>query len=292
MRRPRTSFANPIHDTGETPGLVEKLKAESDACLAESRFPAAIATNRRLLAILDGMDDPRTQAVAEIALGTALVACGKPREAIPSFSRARALLCAHGLPGDFALAYFNLGMDFACMNKLSLAKAAFRRSATLYRELGQRKDLRQCQVLLAHTLSLLGELEAARGMLAEVNQDLDLLDAFDRMALHRTEAAVDLGQGRYAEAEEAFGRCYRSGCELDDPRIKADSLYNLAMLKRRLEDRWAMRAFLVEAQACIAGLGCWEAESRIQGLLQASQANPKPASLKRLTESQPLRRCS
>jgi len=291
MHRPRTKFANPVPDTGKGPGLVEKLRAESDAHLAEARFPDAIATSRMLLATLDGLDDPMAKAAAEIVLGTALMACGKLRDAVPSFSRARTLLRASGVPGDLALAYFNLGLDLGRMKRLSLAKAAFRRSARLYRELEQQTNLRQCQVLLAYTMSLLGELEAAREMLTEANQGLDLLDAFDRMTLHQTEAAVHLGQGRFELAEEAFARRYLAGCELGDRKIMADSLYSMALLKQRLEDAWATRAFLTEAKACIAGLGYWEAESRIQSLLLASRGR-RPDSPKRLAEPHPFRRCS
>jgi hypothetical protein len=177
------------------------------------------------------------------------------------------------------------------MKRLSLAKMAFRRSARLYRELEQKRNLRQCQVLLAHTLVLLGALEEARETLAEAAQGLDLLDAFDRMTFHQTEAAVHLGQGRFELAEEAFARRYLVGCEMGDRKIMADSLYGMALLKRRLEDAWATQAFLTEAKACIAGMGYWEAESRIQSLLLESRGR-RPDSLKRLAETQPFRRCS
>lgn len=291
MRRPRTTFANPVPDNSKGPGLVEKLQSESDGHLAEARFPDAIATSRRLLAVLEVLDDPRAKAAAEIVLGTALMACGKPREAVPSFSRARTLLRACGLPGDMALAYFNIGMDFGRMKRLSLAKSAFLHSAKLYREMEQQRNLRQCQVFLAHTLLLLGALEEAREALAEAAQGLDLLDAFDRMTFHQTEAAVHLGQGRLELAEIAFARRYLAGSNLGDRKIMADSLYSMALLQQRLGDSWAAQSFLTEAKECIAGLGYWEAESRIQSLLLASRGR-KSDSLKRLAEPQPFRRCS
>jgi hypothetical protein len=112
------------------------------------------------------------------------------------------------------------------------------------------------------------------------------------MTFHQTDAAVHLGQGRFELAEQAYARRYRTGCELGDSRIMADSLYSMAQLKQRFADGWAAQALLAEAHACIAGLGYWEAESKIQSLLQESRPIRRPVSLKRLVEAQPFRRCS
>jgi len=196
------------------------------------------------------------------------MACGQAREAKPWFRRAQALLRAHGLPEDFALAYFNLGLDFGWMKKLALGKAAFRRSTALYRQLGRKEELRQGQVLLGYTMVLLGELDAALPILMEAGRDLELLAPFDRVLLHLAEAELHLGQGRFAMAEEALARRFRVGSELEDPKVMADSLYRMAYLKNRLRDDWAVRTFLTEAQACIAGLGYPEAEARIMTFMQ------------------------
>jgi len=55
---------------------------------------------------------------------------------------------------------------------------------------------------------------------------------------------------------------------------------------------FAGRNRLSMAQAGIAGMEPWEAETRIRSLFQESQASRRPASLKRLAEAQPFRRCS
>ena len=51
---------------------------------------------------------------------------------------------------------------------------------------------------------------------------------------------------------------------------------------------FAGRNRLSLAQAGIAGMEPWEAETRIRSLFQESQASRRPASLKRLAEAQPF----
>ena len=292
MCRARATLAKPETGQSDDPGLVEKLQAEFNAHLAGERFPAAIAASRRLLGLLMRQENPKGLAAAEIALGTALMACGNPREAWPSFARARAILRAQGSPEDLASAHFNLGLDFGRMKRFALAKATFRRASELYAKAGISKELRQCQVYLAHSMLILGDFEEAEAMAETAGQEAVLLEGSALVTNCQTEAMALLSRGEFVKAEEALAREYRAAQALCDSLSMADSLFGIALLKLRHRELWAAQGLLLEAQACIAGLDCRDAEEQIQRLLRKTKPSRKPKSLTELAGLQPMRRCS
>jgi len=292
MARPRTALANPAPTYVVEPGLLAALQADFDAHMARERYTEALVAARRLLDALNRQDDPQARAAGEIAHGVALMACGRTWEARPSFARARRFLRAHGSPEDIALAYFNLGMAFGQLERFSLAKSAFRRSADLYGRIGRSKECRQSQVFLANCMMVVGDFVGAEAMSEVAGQDPALLEASHRVTLHDTESMVFLSQGQFGKAEKAMERAFRAAMEAGDVISMADSLYGLAKVKLRYQDLWAAQGLLLESYAFLPGAGWRVEEEKVRVLLGKTMPARRPLSLKRMAEGQPVRRGS